>query len=301
MGSRPLLAALAAGLLVLAGCTPARGPTEPATGPATSATQTASPTPPSATPPGGPTSGAGVPTSTGAVRPAKAPLVVPAPTPAAPAPSRSATSPTPGTTEPAPTSPGPTSSPPAPVPPPFHATVAAVSEADLASWHAGCPVSPADLRSVTLTRWTGDGAASGTIVVAAAVADDVVGVMQALYEARFPIARMEPVEAFGGDDDASMAANNTSAFNCRAVTGGSSWSEHSYGRAIDLNPLVNPYVLGSTVLPAGGAAYADRTLQAPGMIHDGDAVVRAFATRGWVWGGTWSSPKDYQHFSTTGR
>ncbi|WP_230977218.1 M15 family metallopeptidase [Georgenia yuyongxinii] len=186
--------------------------------------------------------------------------------------------------------------------PPFHATVAAVSEADLhASWHAGCPVAPADLRSVTLTRWTGGGAASGTLVVAAAVADDVVGVMQALYEARFPIAGMEPVEAFGGDDDASMAANNTSAFNCRAVTGGSSWSEHSYGRAIDLNPLVNPYVLGSTVLPAGGAAYADRTLQAPGMIHDGDAVVRAFAARGWVWGGTWSSPKDYQHFSTTGR
>ncbi|WP_448072119.1 M15 family metallopeptidase [Georgenia yuyongxinii] len=162
-------------------------------------------------------------------------------------------------------------------------------------------MAPADLRAITLSRWAGDGPATGTMVVAAAVADDVVGVMRDLYEARFPIARLEPVQAFGGDDDASMAANNTSAFNCRAITGGGAWSEHSYGRAIDVNPLVNPYVRGAAVLPAAGAAYADRSLQAPGMIHDGDAVVRAFAARGWVWGGTWASSKDYQHFSTTGR
>jgi hypothetical protein len=98
-----------------------------------------------------------------------------------------------------------------------------------------------------------------------------------------------------------MSANNTSAFNCRTVTGGDSYSEHSYGRAIDINPLVNPYVKGSTVLPPEGSQYADRSLDAPGMIHSGDEVVTAFAARGWVWGGTWSSLKDYQHFSTTGR
>ena len=81
----------------------------------------------------------------------------------------------------------------------------------------------------------------------------------------------------------------------------SSWSEHSYGTAIDVNPLVNPYVIGGTVLPPTGAAFADRSLEAPGMIHDGDVVVEAFASHGWIWGGTWSSPKDYQHFSTSGR
>ncbi|MDD9205334.1 M15 family metallopeptidase, partial [Georgenia sp. 10Sc9-8] len=113
--------------------------------------------------------------------------------------------------------------------------------------------------------------------------------------------RMVPVDAYGGDDGASMAANNTSAFNCRTITGGSGWSEHSYGRAIDINPLANPYVAGSTVLPAAGWAYADRIRDAAGMIHAGDEVVRAFAERGWLWGGYWTYPKDYQHFSTSGR
>ena len=156
-------------------------------------------------------------------------------------------------------------------------------------------------------RWTSpisgiDGEVhTGRLIVAGEVAEDIVEIMSRLFEARFPIERIEPVDVYEGDDDLSMAANNTSAFNCRAVTGGSSWSEHSYGTAIDMNPLVNPYVVGETVLPPEGAAYADRSLDAPGMIHDGDVVVDAFAAHGWIWGGTWSSPKDYQHFSTSGR
>ena len=142
---------------------------------------------------------------------------------------------------------------------------------------------------------------TGRLIVAGEVASDIVEIMSRLFEAGFPIERMEPVDVYDGDDDLSMAANNTSAFNCRAVTGGSSWSEHSYGSAIDVNPLVNPYVIGATVLPPEGATYADRNLEAQGMIHAGDVVVEAFAAYGWVWGGTWSSPKDYQHFSTSGR
>jgi hypothetical protein len=129
----------------------------------------------------------------------------------------------------------------------------------------------------------------------------MVEIMETLFDAGFPIEGMEPVDVYDGNDDRSMAANNTSAFNCRATTGGSSWSEHSYGRAIDVNPLVNPYVRGGTVLPPEGARYADRNLDEPGMIHSGDVVVDTFAAHGWVWGGTWSSPKDYQHFSTSGR
>jgi hypothetical protein len=159
-----------------------------------------------------------------------------------------------------------------------------------------------DLRAVDVSFWGYDGRVrTGRLIVAASLAEQMVSIMRDLYDARFPIERMEPVDAYGGDDDDSMAANNTSAFNCRPVTGGSAWSEHSYGRAIDVNPLVNPYVRGSTVLPPGGRAYVDRSLDAPGMIHAGDEVVDAFAARGWKWGGYWGSPTDYQHFSTTGR
>lgn len=184
----------------------------------------------------------------------------------------------------------------------FEASVSEVTPKDLsASWRSGCPVPVEELRAVDLTHWGLDGAPhTGRLVVAAGLVDDIIGIMGDLFDEGFPIERMEPVDVYGGDDDASMAANNTSAFNCRPVTGGSSWSEHSYGRAIDVNPLLNPYVIGGRVLPPEGARYADRSLDEPGMIHAGDEVVGAFAARGWEWGGYWDSPTDYQHFSTTG-
>ncbi|MEX2252206.1 MAG: M15 family metallopeptidase [Acidimicrobiia bacterium] len=185
---------------------------------------------------------------------------------------------------------------------PFQSTTNPVTADDLlASWRPGCPLGIEELRAVDVSFWGYDGSVrTGRLIVAADLADQMVAIMHDLYDARFPIERMEPVDVYGGDDDQSMAANNTSAFNCRPVTGGSAWSEHSYGRAIDVNPLVNPYVRGSTVLPPEGAAYADRSQDAAGMIHAGDVVVGAFAAQGWKWGGYWSSPTDYQHFSTTG-
>jgi hypothetical protein len=112
---------------------------------------------------------------------------------------------------------------------------------------------------------------------------------------------MERVDVFGGSDDASMEANNTSAFNCRRTTGGTAWSQHSYGRAIDINPVQNPYVSGGTVLPEAGRAFLDRGNSRPGMIAPGDVVVRGFAAEGWGWGGTWTDPLDYQHFSSSVR
>jgi poly-gamma-glutamate synthesis protein (capsule biosynthesis protein) len=185
----------------------------------------------------------------------------------------------------------------------FQSSIGPIAPAAVSSsWREGCPLDVASLRGVDVSHFGYDGEVhTGRLVVAEDVAEDLVAIMSRLFEAGFPIERMEPIDAYGGDDDLSMAANNTSAFNCRPVTGGSSWSEHSYGSAIDVNPLVNPYVMGGTVLPPEGAAYADRTIEAPGMIHDGDLVVQAFASHGWIWGGTWSSPKDYQHFSTSGR
>lgn len=136
--------------------------------------------------------------------------------------------------------------------------------------------------------------------MAAAVATDVAVIMRDLFELRFPIERITPVDAFGADDDASMAANNTSAFNCRTVTGGTDWSEHAHGEAIDINPVANPYVVGDVVLPPAGVDYLDRSQNLTGMIHHDDGVVRAFAARGWSWGGDWTRPVDYQHFYVPG-
>ena len=187
--------------------------------------------------------------------------------------------------------------------PAFTFTVRGVSAADVhASYRPGCPVEPARLRLVDLSYVDPAGATrTGELVVADAHVTALLRVFDRLYSARFPIQRMQRVDVFGGSDDASMEANNTSAFNCRRVSGGTAWSEHAYGRAVDVNPVQNPYVKGSTVEPDAGRAYLDRRDVRPGMVVDGDAVVRAFAEQGWPWGGSWTTSKDYQHFSATGR
>jgi hypothetical protein len=108
---------------------------------------------------------------------------------------------------------------------------------------------------------------------------------------------MTLIDVYGADDDRSMAADNTSAYNGRKVMGSTVWSRHAYGLAIDIDPLENPELLDGKVYPPKGARFADRTLHAAGMIHRGGVVVRAFAAIGWEWGGDWHSLKDYQHFS----
>lgn len=187
----------------------------------------------------------------------------------------------------------------------FSATIseigAALADRMSASWRPGCPVPLGDLRHIELTHWGfDDRVRSGELVVHADEAEAIVDVFSSLFEQRFPIERMSLVDDFDGDDLASMEANNTSAFNCRTVAGSGRWSEHAYGRAIDINPVQNPSVSGGTVVPASGARYVDRTLLVPGLIHDGDAVVSAFAAVGWEWGGSWQSSRDWQHFSATG-
>ncbi len=188
--------------------------------------------------------------------------------------------------------------------PAFTSTVVPLAATDLpSSWRPGCPLAVEDLRAIDASHWGFDGAVhEGRIVVAEALVDDVTGVLRELFDAHYPIERMEPVDTYGGDDLASVAANNSSGFNCRLATGSATaWSEHAYGRAIDLNPLVNPYVVGDDVIPDVSRPYLDRTRTDPGLIHEGDPAVVAFGSRGWVWGGHWRTSKDYQHFSTTGR
>ncbi len=185
----------------------------------------------------------------------------------------------------------------------FRWTVHPVTAAQLPySYRAGCPVPPSGLRMITMYYYGFDARAHmGRLVVAAGQATKVVRAFNRLYLGRFPIQRMQLVDTYRGSDDASMAANNTSAFNCRRVTAGGPWSEHAYGAAVDLNTVQNPYVSGSYVAPTAGRNYLDRSNYRRGMVSSNGLVDSAFTAEGWKWGGDWSSPKDYQHFSANGR
>ncbi|HEX2096888.1 MAG TPA: M15 family metallopeptidase [Solirubrobacterales bacterium] len=192
-------------------------------------------------------------------------------------------------------------------PPPLEGAVARIDRETRermtgVSWRPGCPVGFDELRLLTVRHWDFKGRARwGRLVVHRRHAGPILGVMHRLYALRFPIRRMRLIDAYDADDRRSMAADNTSAFNCRFVAGTTRWSEHAYGRAIDLNPVENPYVTGTGyVSPPAGGRFARRSQSVRGMIHRHGSVVRAFAAAGWEWGGNWPWPKDYQHFSATG-
>lgn len=171
------------------------------------------------------------------------------------------------------------------------------------SWHPGCPVAPSRLRLITMPyRGFDHRVHLGRLVVNAAVARKLIRVFRRLFALHFPIREMVPVDVYHGSDFASIQADNTSAFNCRDATGSSTWSEHAYGLAVDLDPCENPYVYANGYEAHKRCRrYVDRSLHDPGIIHPGDAVVRAFTSVGWGWGGTWTGDRDYQHFSANGR
>jgi hypothetical protein len=144
----------------------------------------------------------------------------------------------------------------------------------------------------------------GEMIVMDAAAVHVLRILENLREMRFPIFKARPMNEFDGDDNASMRANNSSAFNDRSVAGGSMPSLHAYGLAIDVNPVQNPFlVLSNAVVkiePPAGAEYLDRMNERPGNpLRRGmaEAIVRLFADEGFlIWGGYWNNPIDYQHF-----
>ena len=136
----------------------------------------------------------------------------------------------------------------------------------------------------------------GHIIVAAAIADEVLDIFREIYEYGFPIAAMRLIDYYGALDYYSMAANNSVGFNFRYIAGTNTLSRHAWGMAIDINPVQNPFIRGDIVLPAAGRYYLDRTDVRPGMIIPGDVVYRAFTSRGWIWGGHWRVPIDYHHF-----
>jgi D-alanyl-D-alanine carboxypeptidase len=173
------------------------------------------------------------------------------------------------------------------------------------SWHPGCPVGLGALRLLRIGYWGFDGRARlGRMIVAASAVHAIRGAFARLFAARFPIRRMRLVDDYGASDSASIAADNTSAFNCRLATGSSRFSEHAYGRAVDIDPIENPYVYpNGTTVHAASRPYLDRSRHRRGMAFGGGVLVEAFAAVGWGWGGDWRPPSaiDYQHFSSTGR
>jgi len=145
----------------------------------------------------------------------------------------------------------------------------------------------------------------GEMVVARSVAKKVLKAFTSIFdESDFTIHKMRLVSHYDGDDNRSMNDNNTSAFNCRLTTSGRRLSEHSFGMAIDINPVQNPYVRRNFTSPPAGRLFdrpKERRSDIPGLITKGGFVTSAFAAIGWKWGGNWRYSKDYQHFSRSGR
>ncbi len=172
------------------------------------------------------------------------------------------------------------------------------------TWTQGCPVSIASLRYVEVSYWDFEGRSQqGELIVHRAVAQDIVEIFRDLYHAKYPIRKMRLVSDYKGSDYRSIEADNTSAFNCRTVAGTTKWSKHAYGRAIDINPLENPYISRTgKISHKRSLRYRTRkhhanTPEDRAMILPKDTITTLFIAHGWKWGGAWRTIKDYQHFS----
>lgn len=173
---------------------------------------------------------------------------------------------------------------------------------DGCSYKASVGVKWEGLRYLQVLHCDADGnAIVGELVCAKSIADDLLSIFKALFQAGYPIEKMRLVDDYGGDDEASMRDNNTSCFNQRSITAGGRISKHSYGLAIDINPKYNPYSKMKAngllvVKPEDSKEYLDRTIASPYQIVKGDLCYRLFKKHGFYWGGDWARSKDYQHF-----
>jgi hypothetical protein len=153
------------------------------------------------------------------------------------------------------------------------------------------------LRLLRLRHYGFDGAVhTGELVVHEELAEEVCEIFERILQARFPIESLRRIDDYRADDEASMAANNSSGFNFRVIDGSSTLSQHALGRAVDINPVQNPWVRGARVDPGGGRSYLERAHVRAGMIVRPGPVVEAFTRAGWAWGGDLAQP-DYHHFS----
>ena len=170
------------------------------------------------------------------------------------------------------------------------------------SFPAHCTVPRQELRHLhVLHRNAEDSVCQGELICHERIADDLLDIFQQLYEAHYPIERIQLIDDYHADDETSMTANNTSSFCFRTVEGSKKLSKHAQGLAVDSNPLYNPCVRkrpdGSVhITPKDGIPYADRRKPSPYRLRRGDLCHRLFLQHGFIWGGSWRTVKDYQHF-----
>ena len=166
------------------------------------------------------------------------------------------------------------------------------------TWVEACPVSIDDLYLLRVLHWTEEKQIVwGEMILTKRVVEDARQVFEDLYQLQFPIHKMRPAVHYNGSDEDSMADNNSTTFNCRKVKGTDRWSAHSYGEAIDINPLWNPYVQGLIIYPENAKFFTDRSNVIPGMINKGDEIISVLERHGWQWGSKKKNVKDYQHFA----
>jgi hypothetical protein len=195
--------------------------------------------------------------------------------------------------------------------PPFHSANRPLAPAERAQlsgrfWHAGCPVPLSGLRLLTVSYWDFDGNRQiGQLVVNQRAAAPLAKVFRQLYRLRFPIRHLRFSDAYGPKSGQPADGDISGSFECRRAvpspcgTGTGNWSQHAFGLAVDVNPIENPYTGCGRTRERASLPYLNRSKMRPGMVTP--AVVRAFRSIGWGWGGSWpGSTKDYMHFSSTG-
>jgi hypothetical protein len=172
------------------------------------------------------------------------------------------------------------------------------------SWHRGCPVEIDDLRYLRLTYHDFEGEDQvGELIVHREISNDMVNIMRQLYEIGYPIRKMQLISDYNGNDWRSIEADNSSAFNCRKATGSIKWSRHSFGKAIDLNPLENPYISRTQKISHRKSLkyrkrrHRNNTSADRAILLPKDKATLIFKSYGFKWGGDWRYTKDYQHFS----
>jgi len=193
----------------------------------------------------------------------------------------------------------------------FHSSISKITPdikkrmVDGNSWRKGCPVAIVDLRYIQVDHLDfTDNISRGEIIVHKDVADDVVAIFEELYNMNYAINQMHLVSDFNGNDWKSIEADNTSAFNCRPTTGNKKkWSKHSYGKAIDINPIANPYISKKGHISHNASQHYRKrvhkdlsNLKDRALLLKNDPATKAFKSYGWKWGGDWNTIKDYQHF-----
>ena len=155
-----------------------------------------------------------------------------------------------------------------------------------------------DLAYVQITHINAKGCVlQGELIFHKKLAIEIIKIFLELFNAKYPIEQVRLIDYYDANDDLAMKNNCSTALCVRDILGCSGrYSKHSFGIAIDINPIFNPYHKGNVVLPLYSEKYLDRELDEPGLIKEDDACHIAFVSKGYTWGGNWDSLKDYMHF-----